>query len=329
MRYIDLHCDTISALADHPEKGNLGRSALDIDLEKLAKGGALIQDFALYVDMGTGEDPWARYETLLAEFRTQMAAHGAGVRRILSAEDAAACEADGRLGALLSIEEGGVLGGSLEKLRRVYDDGVRLITLTWNYPNELGWPNGTEGPDKGLTDTGRAVVEEMGRLRMIVDTSHLNDEGTREILLHAKRPPVASHSDARAVTAHTRNLPDDLLALFGERGGLVGLNFSNHFTGSPVVTSFPGREDIDFSKGPVQVTLLRDVVRHGLYIMDKAGEDALCLGTDFDGIEHAVELRDASEMGRLADAFLAAGLTEDQVEKIFWKNALRYLKEML
>lgn len=329
MRYIDLHCDTIYALADHPEKGDLARSSLDIDLAKLAEGGALIQDFALFVDMGEVEDPWARYETLLAEFERQMARHGGGIRRILSAEDAAACEADGTLGALLSIEEGGVLGGSLEKLHRVYDDGVRLITLTWNYPNELGWPNGTEGPDKGLTDAGWAVVEEMGRLHMIVDTSHLNDEGTRELLLHAKRPPVASHSDARAVTRHTRNLPDDLLALFGERGGLVGLNFSNHFTGSPVVSSFPGREDIDFSKGPVQVTRIRDLVRHGLHILDKAGEDALCLGTDFDGIEHAVEIRDASEMGRLADAFLAAGLTENQVEKIFYRNALRYLKEML
>lgn len=328
-RYIDLHCDTIYELTDHPDKGDLLRSSLEIDLEKLAKGGALIQDFALFVDMGEWPDPWARYQQLLGEFRRQKAKHGDHFRQILCAEDVKACEADGRLGAMLSIEEGGVLGGSLERLHQVYEDGVRLITLTWNYPNELAWPNGTEGPDKGLTEAGRAVVEEMGRLHMIVDTSHLNDAGTREVLMEAKRPPVASHSDARAVTAHSRNLPDDLLALFGEKGGLIGLNFSNHFLGSPAVTSFPGRDDIDFSKGPVQVSLLRDIVRHGMYIMDKAGEDVLCLGTDFDGIEPALEIRDASEMPRLAEAFLEAGATETQVEKIFSGNALRYLKDML
>lgn len=329
MRYIDLHCDTIYELTDHPEKGDLGRSSLQIDLEKLAAGGALIQDFALFVDMGKDGDPWARYEALLGTYHREMKKYGDWFRPILSAADAAACEADGKLGAMLSIEEGGVLGGSLERLNRVHEDGVRLITLTWNYPNELGWPNGTEGEDKGLTEAGRAVVEEMGRLHMIVDTSHLNDRGTREILREAKRPPVASHSDARAVTAHQRNLPDDLLRLFGERGGLVGLNFSNHFLGSPAVTSFLGREDIDFSAGPVIVSRIADMVRHGLHIMDVAGEDTLAIGTDFDGIQPAVEVKDASEMPRLAEAFLAAGLTEAQVEKIFWKNAMRYLKEML
>ena len=95
------------------------------------------------------------------------------------------------------------------------------------------------------------------------------------------------------------------------------------------MTEFAGREDIDFSRGPVQLSLIRDMVRHGLYILDKAGEDTLAIGTDFDGIEPAVELRDASEMPRLAEAFLAAGLTEAQVEKIFRKNAERYLREML
>lgn len=329
MKYIDLHCDTISELADDPSKGSLGQNSLEVDLEKLRAGGALIQDFALFVNMGTCTDPWERYQVLLGEFNRQKAAWGGQFRQILSAADAAACEADGKLGAMLSIEEGGVLGGSLERLRQVYEDGVRLITLTWNYPNEIGWPNGMEGPDKGLTEAGWAIVEEMERLHMIVDTSHLNDTGTRELLTRAKRPPVASHSDARALTAHTRNLPDDLLALYGEKGGLIGLNFSNHFLGSPEVTAWPGREDIDFSRGPVAVSRIEDMVRHGLYILDKAGEDVLCLGTDFDGIEPALEIRDASEMPRLAEAFLAAGLTEGQVEKIFWRNALRYLKEML
>lgn len=329
MKYIDLHCDTISALADHPERGDLLKNTFEIDLDKLTRGDSFIQDFALFVEMSETPDVWARYEQLLAEYNKQLAFAGDKVHRILSAADIDVCEKEGKIGSMLSIEEGGVLGGSMEKLHRVYEDGVRLITLTWNFPNELGWPNKMEGEDKGLTERGWEIVEEMGRLHMIVDTSHLNDTGTRELLLHAKRAPVASHSDARALTEHSRNLPDDLLALYGERGGLIGLNFANHFLGSPFTESFPAQPELDFSAGPRQVSLISDMVRHGLYMIDKAGEDILCLGTDFDGIEPAVEVKDASEMPRLADAFLAAGLHEEQVEKIFWKNAKRYLKEML
>lgn len=329
MKYIDLHCDTISELANFPEKGDLGKSTLEIDLEKLRKGGSLLQDFALFVNMETCGDPWERYQVLLGEYRKQMAKYGDAFCQIRSAKDLEKCGKDGKIGAMLSIEEGGVLKGSLDHLRKVYEDGVRLITLTWNYPNEIGWPNKMEGPDKGLTERGWEIVEEMGRLHMIVDTSHLNDTGTRELLLHAKRPPVASHSDARAVTEHPRNLPDDLIRLYGERGGLIGLNFSNHFLGSPFVTSFPEQPDLDFTKGPRQVSMISDMVRHGLYIIEKGGEDVLAIGTDFDGVEPALQVKDASEMPRLAEAFRKAGLTEAQVEKIFYRNAMRYLKEML
>lgn len=339
MKYIDLHCDTISMLADYPEAGDLGKSTLNIDLEKLEKGDCFIQDFAFFVDMVEDGDPWQRYQQLLGEFRKQKAKYGAKMHQILSAKDVDIARESGKIGAMLSIEEGGVLGGSLEKLHQVYEDGVRLITLTWNYPNEIGWPNKMEGPDKGLTKRGWEIVEEMGRLHMIVDTSHLNDTGTRELLLHAKRPPVASHSDARAVTEHSRNLPDELLALYGEKGGLIGINFSNHFLGSPWVENYEYDLSDPYAKkfaekakeigGKAQESRIEDMVRHGLYMVDKAGEDTVCLGTDFDGIEPALEIKDASYMPLLADAFLKAGLTEAQVEKIFYKNAERYLKEML
>lgn len=330
MKYIDLHCDTISELADHPERGSLAQSDYNIDVEKLRKGDAFLQDFALFVDMEhCGGDVWQRYQFLLKKYNEEMEANKESFRRILSPADIDACEKDGKMGSLLSIEEGGVLGGSLDKLEEVHKDGVRLITLTWNYPNEIAWPNGMEGTDKGLTKKGRAIVEAMGDLHMIVDTSHLNDEGTRELLEGAERPPIASHSDARALHSRTRNLPDDLIRLFGERGGLIGLNFSRNFIGSDPVTGLPGRDDIDFSKGPVLVSLIKDIVRHGLYIIDKGGEDVVCLGTDFDGIEPFLEVKDASYMPRLADAFSAAGLTDEQVEKLFWKNADRYLHDML
>lgn len=311
MKYIDFHCDTITEIHDHREKGNLLENSLYIDLKKLKKGGCFIQDFALWVDREKDTDVWGRYENLLSTWKKEAALYKDRLQPIHSREDIREAEEDGKIGALLSIEGGEVVGGSVEKLRQVYKDGVRLMTLTWNYPNEIGWPNGMEGKDKGITARSWEIVEAMESLHMVVDTSHLNDEGTRDILLHCRRAPMASHSDARAVTAHQRNLPDDLIRLFGEKGGLIGLNFANHFTGIS------------------EKTKLENIVRHARHIRNVGGIDVLALGSDFDGIEPKLELKDASEMGRLADALKAGGFHEEEVEKIFWQNGEQYLKDIL
>lgn len=311
MRYIDFHCDTITELHDHPEAGSLRENSLYIDINKLKKGGCFIQDFALWVDSGVSKDPWGRYEELLVTFRKEMAENRCSITPILNRDDIRDAEADGKIEALLSIEGGEVVGGSIEKLHQVYKDGVRLMTLTWNYPNEIAFPNGTEGEDKGITKRGWEIIEEMEHLHMIVDTSHLNDIGTRQILEKCHVPPVASHSDARAVTCHQRNLPDDLIRLYGEKGGLIGLNFANHFTGFE------------------EITTLENIVRHAVHIRDAGGIDVLAIGSDFDGIEPKLELKDASEMGRLAEALQNGGFTEGEVEKVFWRNSLRYIGEVL
>lgn len=308
MKYIDFHCDTITELHDHPEKGSLLKNSLYVDLEKLKKGGCFIQDFALWVDKKEMPDVWKRYENLLGTFRREMEAWHRLICPIRCREDLREAEEEGKIGALLSVEGGEAAGGSVEKLERMYKDGVRLMTLTWNYPNEIGFPNGMEG---GITKKGREMVEAMENLHMIVDTSHLNDEGTREILMTCHVAPMASHSDARAVTGHRRNLPDDLIRLFGEKGGLIGLNFANHFTGA---------ED---------VTTLDSIVRHARHIRDVGGIDVLALGSDFDGIELKLELKDASEMGRLAEALKKGGFKEEEIEKIFWWNGERYLEDVL
>lgn len=119
MRYIDFHCDTITELHDHPAAGTLRESSLYIDIHKLRKGGCFIQDFALWVDSGVSKDPWARYEELLSTFRKEMAENRCLMTPILNREDIRDAEADGKIGALLSIEGGEVVGGSIEKLHQV------------------------------------------------------------------------------------------------------------------------------------------------------------------------------------------------------------------
>ena len=307
---IDLHCDTIMQLLDHPDSGDLYRNTWKIDIEKLQKAHSKVQDFALFVNLGKTNDPYGRYEEMRNLCTTQIHLYGEHIQHVLSYQDVESVYESGKIGALMSIEEGGVLGGDLDKLKQAYQDGVRLITLTWNYPNGLGEPHCGE-QHKKLTPKGIEFVEAMQDLGIVVDCSHLNDAGTEQLGDILDVPFVASHSNAREVTAHTRNLPDNLIKLIANKGGVIGLNFAQSFLGTSPVSR------------------IEDIVKHGLYLINKGGEDVVALGTDFDGIKPNTEIKDASEMYRLYDAFKEAGLSVEQCEKLFWKNADRLLKEIL
>ena len=307
---IDLHCDTIMQLLDHPDSGDLYRNTWKIDIEKLKKAHSKVQDFALFINLGDTNDPYGRYEEMRNLCTTQIHLYGEHIQHVLSYQDVESVYKSGKIGALMSIEEGGVLGGDLDKLKQAYQDGVRLITLTWNYPNGLGEPHCGE-QHKKLTPKGIEFVEAMQDLGIIVDCSHLNDAGTEQLGDILDVPFIASHSNAREVTAHTRNLPDNLIKLIANKGGVIGLNFAQSFLGTSPVSR------------------IEDIVKHGLYLINKGGVDVVALGTDFDGIKPNTEIKDASEMYRLYDSFKEAGLSVDQCEKLFWKNADRLLKEIL
>ena len=307
---IDLHCDTIMKLIDYPSNGDLYRNTWKVDIEKLQKAHSKVQDFALFINLGDTNDPYGRYEAMRNLCTSQIHYYGEHIQHVLSYQDVESVYETGKIGALMSIEEGGVLGGDLDKLKQAYQDGVRLITLTWNYPNGLGEPHCGE-QHKKLTSKGVEFVEAMQDLGIIVDCSHLNDAGTEQLGDILDEPFVASHSNAREVTAHTRNLPDNLIKLIADKGGVIGLNFAQSFLGTSPISR------------------IEDIVKHGLYLINKGGEDVVALGTDFDGIKPDIEIKDTSEMYRLYDAFKEAGLSVEQCEKLFWKNADRLLKEIL
>ena len=307
---IDLHCDTMMQLLDHPDSGDLYRNTWKIDIEKLQKAHSKIQDFALFINMDETNDPYGRYEEMRNLCVSQIHNYGEHIQHVLSYQDVESVYKSGKIGAIMSIEEGGVLGGDLNKLKQAYQDGVRLITLTWNYPNGLGEPHCGE-QHKKLTSKGVEFVEAMQELGIIVDCSHLNDAGTEQLGDILDVPFIASHSNARELRSHTRNLPDNLIRLIANKGGIIGLNFAQNFLGTSPISR------------------IEDIVKHGLYFIDKGGEDVVALGTDFDGIPPNTEIADMSQMSRLYDAFKEAGLSVEQCEKLFWKNADRLLKEIL
>ena len=198
---IDLHCDTIMKLIDHPSSGDLYRNTWKIDIEKLKKAHSKVQDFALFINLGETNDPYGRYEAMRNLCTSQIQHYGEHIQHVLSYQDIESVYESGKIGALMSIEEGGVLGGDLDKLKQAYQDGVRLITLTWNYPNGLGEPHCGD-QHKKLTSKGVEFVEAMQDLGIIVDCSHLNDAGTEQLGEILDVPFIASHSNAREVTAH-------------------------------------------------------------------------------------------------------------------------------
>lgn len=329
MQIVDMHCDTISEILKHRRRGEdclLRSNSLHVDLERMLKCGYLIQNFALFVQMRKCEkSPWDEVCALYEVYRQELADNEDILAPVLVYEDIECNHAAGKLSALLTVEEGAVCGGEIDKLKRLYDMGVRMMTLSWNYPNELAWPNvnldekvDLYTPDtvRGLTDRGREFVVCMEELGMIVDVSHMSDAGFYDVLECSTKPFVASHSNARNVCGCARNMTDDMIRKLAERGGCMGLNFCADF-----LERIP--------EGSANPGTIAAVVRHAGHIVDVGGIEVLGLGSDFDGIDTHEELPGAQSMGLLWDAMHKGGFTEGQLEQIFAGNVLRIYREIL
>lgn len=313
----DMHCDTIYKLYNLKKEGksiSLLKNDLCIDVEKLKKGGYALQNFAMFVDQGETSDPNATAWEMIEVYRSCLEECAGVMAPAYSAQDVEKNIADGRISAMLTIEEGAVCRGSAEELRRFYDAGVRMITLTWNYENEIGFPNSRE-PEKnalGLKERGRELVEKMQELGIVVDVSHLSDGGFWDVCRLAGRPFVASHSNSRAVCTHPRCLTDEMLRALAERGGVAGLNYYPEF----------------LSDGSDGGTLSRigKVARH---MTDVGGIECLGLGSDFDGFDGKTQLSSAGRLPLLAWQLHREGFSDDEIEKIFIKNVLRVYRDAM
>ena len=241
MKVIDMHCDTIGGLYMQDKKGqdhqNILSNQMNIDLEKMEKGDYLAQCFAMFVPFNV-ENPFETCMEMIDRFYQEIEAHPDKIALARNGEELEQNAASGRMSAILTIEEGGVTKGNLAYLRDFYRLGVRMITLTWNFENGIGYPNfvRSEHPDfkspntkDGLTPFGIEMVKEMNRLGIIVDVSHLSDAGFYDVLKYTTGPFVASHSNARAVCNHCRNLTDDMIRELAKRGGVMGINYAADF----------------------------------------------------------------------------------------------------
>ncbi|MBS6644089.1 MAG: dipeptidase [Clostridiaceae bacterium] len=330
MKVFDMHCDTLMAINDGKKSGgavSFGENNLHIDLNKLKKGDYLLQCMAAFVHLERDKNP---LETAMEEFDVFyqiMDRYSDSIAQVKCFEDLERNRKDKKISAMLTVEEGGTCLGNPAVLRMFYQLGVRMMTLTWNFENELAYPNrmphskddnfpAAADLQHGLKERGIEFVKEMERLHMVVDVSHLSDAGFWDVAKYSTRPFIASHSNARAMCGHVRNLTDDMLKTMGERGCLLGINYCAAFLD-------PQENEANCRS---TVALMADHIR---YIQNLAGIDIIGLGSDFDGIGSELEMKDASCLPMLETELRKRGFHESEIEKIFYKNAVRVFKELL
>jgi membrane dipeptidase len=217
-----------------------------------------------------------------------------------------------RLGILLSVEGGEILGETIFMLDIIFQLGVRALGLTWNQRNALADGIGEADTQSRLTRFGQEVILRMNKLGMLIDVSHLNEAGFWHVLELSKDPIVASHSCAKALCAHPRNLSDQQLRALAKHNGMVGVNFYPRFLRE---TGRATRED---------------VVRHICHIAEVAGVEAVGLGSDFDGISETPEgLEQVSDYIYLLDDLAKLGFSTQEVEQITGRNFRRILSAVL
>ena len=295
------------------DKENIGlySNNLKVDIKKLKKADCLAQVFAMYVHYEK-ENPFKRCLEMIDKFYVELGKNKEHISLAVNGADIKRNEAEGKLSALLAIEEGGAIDGQLHNLRNFYRLGVRFMTLTWNFPNEIGYPNSIlEHREKGLTEFGHEVMHEMNRLGMIIDVSHLSDGGFYDVARLSKKPFVATHSNARSLKDHSRNLTDDMIKVLAESGGVTGINFARAFLGDR------------------EISTVADMVRHIKHMRNIGGIDVIAIGGDLDGTSCTSEITDVGEMDKLRVALKNEGFTQDEIDKIFYKNALRVIDEVL
>ena len=313
MSIIDLHCDTIYHLVDNKDL-SLRENNLAIDLRKLKTAGSLAQFFALFIDLDEHNKPFNRAMDMLNKFYEEIDKNNHHIEIARDYKDLIENHREEKISAFLTLEEGEAFEGSLEKLRNFYDLGVRLVTLTWNHENSIGYPNCREEfKNKGLKPFGLEVLEAMNQWGIIIDVSHLSDGGFYDVANYSKKPFVASHSNSRAICDHGRNLTDEMIRILSNKGGVMGINFEKSFLRK------------DGSKSSVE-----DMIRHIKHIYKVGGAEVISLGTDFDGINpDKLEISSIDQINKLVYGLEASGFTSEDIDKILYKNALRVIKEVL
>ncbi|MBC7186929.1 MAG: membrane dipeptidase [Calditrichaeota bacterium] len=309
----DLHNDILSKMAEEGpyHLGDL-HSYNHTDIPRLLQGGVDLQVFAVWIDPERYPgNPFARAMEYIVLWRQEVASNAIHIGQVTTWTELEEILGSGRIAGMLAVEGGHVIENSLAKLRALYESGVRCLTITWN--NSTDWAVSASDPRSsyvGLSPFGKQVISLMDSLGMIIDVSHAGELTVRDILAVSRRPIIASHSGARALRDHVRNLRDEQILAIAASGGVIGVIFYPTFlvrTGQPA--------DVN------------TVANHIDYIARLAGVDHVALGSDFDGIGRTPQgLEDCSRLPNLTWTLLRRGYTMADLQKILGGNFVRVFR---
>lgn len=313
MQYIDLHCDWLSRACAEKEPVSLeSATTMHVDLERLRAGACEAQVFAVFTDCARSENPLGEALRQIGRFQEALQTYPHWVAFAQNAAQIAENRRLGRISALLSLEDAGVVGTCVQALPALFALGVRMMSLTWNRKNALAAPNhvAQNQPDvtPALTDAGREAVALANHYGVLLDVSHLSDGCFYELLKETPLPVLASHSNARSICPHVRNLTDDMIYKIAVRGGVIGLNFYPPFLGG----------DGDLAM----------ICAHARHIAKIGGAACLAIGSDYDGFTDPPAIPDPASMPLLADALQKSGFAASEVRGIFGENFRRLLREI-
>lgn len=351
MEFVDLHCDTIKAVADGDGDFPSGQG-LHIGLPQLADANVALQVFACFV-MATGnpEQDYKSCKEYLAAIDDLVASHSEQLSLVRSKADlhtlVAARSKGRRLTGIVKAVEGAVpLQGRVDLLDEFYRDGVRLLTIAWDDNEFCGTVFGSGG---GLTTSGEQLIQRCNELGVIVDVSHASDEAFWNIAEITDKPFIASHSNARSVCANERNLNDEMIREIADRGGMIGLALGSGFIcpeyyvhdkqnririiegfKNGTMTNEKAERLSEEALGSLPPARIEQLVEHIRHVINVGGENCLGFGSDFDGVTGLIA--DASGIGvlpEIAGEMVTSGLSQKVVEKICSGNALRFFGEQL
>ncbi len=310
MLVLDAHCDTASVLLD--QKADFFENNCQVDLKRLLAEGESIQFFAAFSNpFKFRNSSLTRILSIIDYIYGAQEQNKDKMSICRNSADMDAAIACGKVGAILSVEGGEALNGELAVLRQLYRLGVRSLLLTWNHRNMLA-DGSLETHGAGLSDFGRQVVAEMNRLGMIIDVSHLCEASYRDVLELSAAPVIASHSNAKSICAHPRNLSNEQLIQLKNKGGVVGITFYPFFLNNSENAS------------------VDDVIRHIEYVCSIIGEDNIGIGSDFDGIECVPSgLEGTQSLYFLFERLLTLNYRESFIEKFAGLNFMRVIRRVI
>lgn len=319
-KLIDLHCDTIWRLMEAGKNATLENNPFCVNLKEMRRADTMAQFFACFVDMqwfqeeNKFEEGYQYVKKMIERLRKEVEHFSDKIAFAKNEKEIEENREEGKISAILTVEEGGILNNKIERIEELRNEGIRLMTVLWNYENCIGYPNSknAEIMAKGLKPFGFEVIERMNYVGMLIDVSHLSDGGFWDILQTSRVPVVASHSNARALCPHPRNMTDDMIRGLGEKGGVIGVNF------------YP-----PFIRESGKATA-KNIVSHIQHIANVGGMESVCIGTDFDGFTgEEGEIGKVGQINTLYEELKRAKFTEKQIEKIWRGNAMRVIKEVI